>query len=562
MTTAPVSTTDRFPRTAALGGAALLAAAICAVYAPVLRNGWVWDDATNLVAMRPSWRLSWDGVVWAFTSFVEGHYQPLTWLSYALDERLFGGGPGAVLAGNVALHLANTLLFAVLAWRLLAAAAGGADERPDAASRRLAASLLAAGFFALHPLRVESVAWATERRDVLSAFFALLSCGAHLAAAKAEGRRRRLLLAAVAGAFLLALLSKAQVTLPLGLLVLDAYPLRRMEGPDGRWSAARARGVLLEKAPLFALSALFSVSAFLAQRRSGALVSSDDLGLLARAAQAAYGVVFYTFQTFFGLRFSPLYERPVPLEPAAPRFVLAAIACSLVVAFAALARRRASGFTATLAWQVALLLPVLGFAQSGVQLVADRYSYLSCLGWAVLFGWGVSRALGGRRALRIGAVLAALALLGERAVRSHRQTFVWRNDETLYRHILAEGPSALAASNLGTLLVVRGDDAEGVELLLLSLETVPRYARPWYTLRTLLETPGRVPPARAKRVTERLAASIGHHRASALARYTLALAFLRAGDLSAARAELDEALRLRPGYAPAESERNRLREAR
>ncbi len=552
-----VGTDRRDAAVAVLGGAALLGA-IAVVYAPILRNGWVWDDWTNVVALRERWSLSREGIRWAFTNTAMGHYQPLTWLSYALDRALWGDGPAPVHALNFVLHALNALLVGVLCAGLGEAARG---KSPTGAwRRRPLMALLSAAFFALHPLRVESVAWATERRDLLSAFFGLLMSHFHVSAAAVVGATALRLRVWTFVAFLLTLLSKAQITLPLGLLVLDFFPLRRASSTDGRVDGARLRSLFVEKLPLFGLSGLFSVVALFAQSRSGALTSMQEAGLLARAAQAAYGIVFYPRATLFGRRFSPLYERPVPLNPTETRFVLAALCAAALIAMAVLWRRRAPAFTAAFVWQVVLLAPVLGLSQAGVQLVADRYSYLSCLGWTLLLALGVEALLAPRRAAAIRAAAAAgtLGMLATWSALSRSQTLVWSDDETLWRHVLGEGPSALAASNLGSIVAARGEVEEGAGLFLLSLETVPSYDRPWYGLRALFEREPAVPAALARRAVPALRRAINHQATSAGARYTLGLALARAGDTVAARDAFDEALRLRPGYEPALRERRRL----
>jgi hypothetical protein len=249
-------------------GALALAALVCAVYAPVLANGFVWDDWTVVVGTRARRPLSAEGLRWAFGASVAGHYHPLTWLSFTVGEILFGPGPAACHLLNVALHLLNTALVALLGERLLRHA------RPEWGARdRAAAALLAAGLFALHPLRVESVAWATERRDVLSAAFVL---GALVAwVVRATARRRAAWYAATLALFGLALLSKAQATVPAVLLVLDVYPLRRLGGTTRAGQAKGLARLAIEKVPFLVLALGASASALRAQAASGALIDLE-----------------------------------------------------------------------------------------------------------------------------------------------------------------------------------------------------------------------------------------------------------------------------------------------
>lgn len=544
---------EAIPRWQPAAAAALLAALVGAIYAPALSNGWVWDDWTVVVGTRALRPFTADGVLWAFSASVAGHYHPLTWLSYTAGEALFGAGPAGAHGVNVALHVLNTALVALLGERLLRHA------RPEWGPRtRGAAALLAAAFFAVHPLRVESVAWATERRDVLSAAFVLGALAAWVA--RATARRPAAWYAASLALFGLALLSKAHATVPAVLLVLDVYPLRRL---DGATPAARARALArlaLEKAPFLALALAASVAALRAQSASGALVDLAGHSLAARAAQAAYGLVFYLRATF-ATAFSPLHERPVPLDWHEPRFLLSALAVALGAAAVWRARRAWPGPAAATAAYVLFLLPVLGLFQSGVQLVAERYSYLAGVGIGLVAAAGLvdlwragSRARRAGLAIALGAVLAAWGALGHHHVR------VFRDDETLWRTVAARGPSALATNNLGQMMAGRGAYAEAIALLVRSLEIVPSYPRPWTALQSLLEGPPQVvPPGTARAIVPVLDASARAQPRSAVARYTLGLARARAGDVAGAITDFEYTLRVDPRHAGARAGRDRAK---
>ncbi len=526
-------------------GSLALAALLGVVYRPLFANAFVWDDWATVVGTRDQRAWGWNGVRWAFGSFVMGHYQPLTSLSHTLGERLFGESPGASHAVNLGLHALNAGLFALVGASLLAHA------RPDwTVRRRTVASLLAAALFALHPLRVESVAWSTERRDVLSAAFVLGSLACYLARARA--RRRGAWYAASLGLFALALLSKAQAVLPAVLLVLDAYPLRRVGGttPGERW-AGLAR-LVPEKLPFLALAAGAAAVALRAQAASGALLDLGAHSPGARLAQAAYGLVFYLRATF-AVTFSPLYERPVPLEPGASRFALSALAGVLLLAALLRFGRGRPALAAAATTYLLFLLPVLGLFQSGVQLVADRYSYLATLGFALVaaaaFVHWVDRATRPRKVLAWAGVALVLAGWG---TLSHRQARVWRDDEAVWRQVLSLGPSALASNNLGQILAARGQYAEAVTCLRRSLEIVPGYPRPWPTLQQLLEAPAWVvAPESARSLVPVLQAALPWQRNGTGARYVLGLARARAGDPAGALAEFEAVLRLDPGHRAA-----------
>ena len=226
-----------------------LAAVAFLVFSPALLNGFVdWDDHINLLE-NPSYRgLGWTHIRWMFSTTLMGHYIPVTWLSFGLDYTLWGMNPFGYHLTNNLIHAANTAVFYLIALRLL----GKASSLTGGTLR--AAGVMAALFFALHPLRAESVAWVTERRDVLSGLFFLLTILLYLAAADADGARRRRLLVGSVTAYALALLSKSIVmTLPLILLLLDVYPLGRLPLRRGMWRETATRALLREKLPYLAL---------------------------------------------------------------------------------------------------------------------------------------------------------------------------------------------------------------------------------------------------------------------------------------------------------------------
>ncbi len=526
--------------------AALLALAVAWTYAPALDNGFVWDDWTNVVAQAAL--RTWDtaGFSHVTRTFVAGHYQPLTWLSYMLQEHLGGREPRSYHLVNIGLHVLNAWLVAVLGAWILARAQPGWS-----ASARACASWLAAALFALHPLRVESVAWATERRDLLSATGFLLALLAYLAGQRVNRAptlpwRALTTLAFVAGA-----LAKAQIMLPAVLVLLDVWPLRRLRfGAHGTWREW-ARIALLEKLPLLAPALVVGLLALKAQQVSGALLTWQEHPLPARLAQCAYGLVFYLRATWAG-SYSPLHERPFPLAPTTPRFVWAGLILCAVVALLVLWRRRPTSLVVALAWYVLWLLPVLGLFQSGVQLVAERYSYLATLGLGLLaatavVSWARARGL----LARVGIAALVLAQLGAWSQASRAQVGVWRDDTTLWTHVLRCGPSAVAHNNLAVLAAGQGDLSGAWGHARDSLAVVPSYVRPWFTLAALLEREGAVSAPRAAAALPVLERAQGHQPRSFQAAYVVGLAQARAGQEHAATASLALALRLRPDHAGA-----------
>ena len=328
------------------------------VFLPALANGFLdWDDG-SLLLRNPWYRgLGSSNLPWMFTTVLMGHWMPVNWLSFGLDYLLWGMDPAGYHLTNVLLHAGGVAVFYCVAHALLRAALP-ARQASDPWLRL--GALVAALAFGVHPLRVESVAWVTERRDVLSGLFYLLAVRAYLryvAARSAKGAY-----GAALGCFALALMSKSiTVTLPGILVLLDIYPLRRLGGATG-WVTPAARRVWLEKLPFAALALAGAAVAIRAIASGGGLT---PLGVLALPARAAL---------------SPLYELALPLRPFGASFVLSALGVVTVTGTALLLRRRWPGFLAAWAAFTLTLLPVLGMAHNGYQVAADRYTYLACLG--------------------------------------------------------------------------------------------------------------------------------------------------------------------------------------
>jgi len=544
--------------------ALLLGGAIVWAYGPILDNGFVWDDGGNLGAARASWDRGLSGVAWAFREPFGGHYQPLTWVSYQLDAQVSGATPRGVHATQLLLHLANTAAVAWLAWVLAACAARGRgsvcllapsgafgssqslrDKRSPYPILRALFAGLAAALFALHPIRVESVAWATERRDLLSTFFVLTALALHLRSSPADSspspvRGRVAILHALSA------LSRAQMTLPLVLLLADLWPLQRLaEEPDRRRGFFR---LVREKWLSFVIAAASAAAAVWAQASHGALTAASEHGALDRLVQAGYGLFFYPAALLFGRTFLPLYERPFPFEPTLPRYLVPALAAFAGLALIAWQRRRIPSIAVAVGSYALLVLPVLGIAQSGIQLVADRYAYLSTVPLVLLAAGALVRfGVSSNRPVRLLLAVGLAALLTGQALATHRQTRVWESDETLWRHVLAHSSSCLADNNLGYILYGRGESGPALFHLVRSLERVPQYGRPWNGIAALLETPPgseAPPPLWVAETLERAAATSG----SVLPRYAAALAWMRAGNDLKAESELRKVLAIEPDH--------------
>src|SRR6266542_2797342 len=307
------------------------------------------------------------------------------------------------------------------------------------------------------PPRAESVACDTERRDVLYSLFFLLSALFYLRSVEPRSLARHRWRMASLAAFLAALLSKAAaMTLPAALLVMDVYPLRRVNRENWR------RVLLVEKIPYAALSAIGAVVAVIAVRKGAVVTSYSEYGLPARIAMTVYSFWFYPWKWAWPIGLSPLYELPPQVDPLAARFLVPALALIAVTAILVALRRRWPGGVAAWAFSALMILPVSGAVHAGYQLAHDRYSYVSGLGFAALAGGALAWMLGvterrrlGRWVppLMLGGSVVALVLLG---AGSWEQTKTWRDSETLWRGALALDPECMIChNNLGSALLER-----------------------------------------------------------------------------------------------------------
>jgi hypothetical protein len=418
--------------------ALLVAAAVLAAFLPALGYGFApIDDEKNFLD-NPSFRgLGLPQLAWMFTAHHSGHYIPVTWLTLGLDYTLWGQRPFGYHLTSLLFHLANAVAFLLLCVRLL--------RREARAGDALAGALAAALLFAVHPLRVESVAWISERRDLVCGLFCLLALHAYVTAAEASGQRRRWAMALTCGLFAAALLSKGiAVALPVAFLALDVTLLRRLPPQLSRWSAPELRAVILEKAAVLAV-ALLSAATTLAAI-GYVLEPVRSMGLGARLATAVYGLTFYAQKTVLPYPLPLLvYHAPFLRLSASEVAVRAGLLVAAAAAALAAWRRGAPGLLAAAATYAAFVLPVSGLLQAGPQLVAHRYSYHSCWPWALLLGFAVCRWLGSgpeeaRR--RMAAAAGGLLLASGLVVLTRRQLALWRDPLTFSTAAAEASPAA------------------------------------------------------------------------------------------------------------------------
>jgi len=498
--------------------------AIC--FLGALRAEFVWDDWQYLAGTMGFRGFGLNRLAWMFTTSHMGNWSPLGWLSYAVDYELWGLEPFGFHLTSLLLHALNALLLYRLAALLLREIFPGAKERS-----MLLGAAFAALAFALHPLRVESAAWASERRDVLSGFFFLSSLILYVnsAAGRRFGAPRPWPYAGSIACFLLAALSKATVVpLPAVLVLLDLYPLRRKGAPAS--TAA-------EKTPYVLIAAAAAAAAIWAQTVTGNLTGLAAHGWADRAAQAAHGLGFYLAKTVVPSGLSALY--PLSERPSVAAGVL-------VLCAAAFALRRAgvAGAAAAALWgyYAVMLLPVLGLLQNGPQLVALRYSYLPCLGWALLGGCALTaaRAPWARAALLLW--LAAMPVL------TQAQLAVWRDDASLWEEVRARFPrSREAAVNLARAQIRRREFAAAEASARAALDEAPGDRLALLFLGNALMGQGRLDEARAPLNIILRAGDWAH------ARGLLGTIALSAGDLDDALAQFLRAAELAPESAEAQA---------
>ena len=425
-------------------GALVVAILVVLLYLPALHNGFVnWDDDIYVYNNPQIRSIALSSLLRAFTRIhaSSGNWHPLTMVSHAVDYAIWGLRPWGHHLTSILLHGWNAALVVVLAVRLLQARGG--------ARRGMLAAGVAAGLlFGLHPLHVESVAWVSERKDLLAALFYLLGLLSYLHyashAAGAVWKDRRYLTTLLC--FVLALLSKPMaLSFPFVLLIIDWYPLERLNGSG-------VRRLLLEKIPFFLLDLGLATVTVLAQRASGAFRPLAEVTLGCRVLVAVKAATIYLAKTVLPTGLLPLYSYPAHVslwswEFGVPVAVMTAAAVGCVVTV-----KTHRAFSAVLAYYLVVLLPVLGIVQIGPQAMADRYTYLPSVALVVWLGAGCG-VLWDRHAVtsawwtKATAMTAALLVLGLLSWQSVRQIGVWRNSETLWSHVLRYDPWNTEAHN-------------------------------------------------------------------------------------------------------------------
>lgn len=429
-----------------------------AVYLPALWCGFTDFDDPAMVSSNPYIQngLTLESIRWAFTTGYMANWIPLSWLSHGIDIELFGLNPMAHHAGNVVLHAANTTLLFLFLRKVT-----GLPWR----------SALVALLFALHPMHVESVAWIAERKDVLSGFFWMATLYAYCRYTECPGSARYL---AVVALFVLGLLSKPMlVTLPLILLLLDWWPLRRTSANSGVSSATPLR-LIAEKTPLLLLSLGSSLITYWVQITDG--VMAQGYTVMARAGRACISYLTYLWMTVWPVDLAVIY--PFEKYPPTPFKMLASLGILLLLTVIALwLRRRLPWLIVGWGWYVISLLPVIGLIQIGQHSVADRYTYLPHSGIFILVVWGLESLRERWSISRQAATAAMVVLLVTLATLTVIQISYWKSSFTLFSHaIKVTKGNWVAHHNLGRLLLNEGKTDEAIEQFNAAIKAKPSHA--------------------------------------------------------------------------------------
>jgi hypothetical protein len=424
-----------------------LIAANLVIYAPVRQYAFVnTDDGVYVTANATVLQgLSWSNVRWALTDARVPYWHPLTYLSHMLDVQLYGVNAGGHHVTSVILHIAST----VLLFGLLLEMTGGFWK-----------SAVAAGLFALHPLRVESVAWIAERKDVLSTFFWIATTWAYVRWVRRPAPKRYALVVVLFG---LGLMAKPMiVTLPFALLLLDYWPLGRTALPTrgSRGQRVGLGALVKEKIPLFVLAAFASLATLGAQQDVGAVNSLEAISLRLRVANAVQSYVAYLGDSFWPARLAALY--PYPTAVAVGPLLIALLVLGAVTALVVVMRRQRPYLLVGWLWYLGTLLPVIGLIQVGPQARADRFTYVPAIGLVLMVVWGVADVAQRFSKRQLILTPLAVAALVACTLVSIRQVRPWRDSIALWEHTLAvTRDNGVAHYNYGMALTTagRGDDA-------------------------------------------------------------------------------------------------------
>ncbi len=524
------------PRWQALSGRAILVLLVVAVYWPTARFGYVayddnWYGSDNAHVQQG---LTAASVQWAMTARVAMNWHPLTWLSLMLDVTLFGDRPEPHHVVNVALHAVNVLLLLSVL---------------HAMTGMFWRSALVAGLLAVHPIHVESVAWISERKDVLSMLFWLLTMQAYRWYARDAGIGRYLLVTLF---MILGLMSKPMVvSLPFVLLLLDFWPLRRMGAADlSRRFARSFGGLLLEKAPLIAVAVVCMLVTRIVQHGDGTLTEGRWMTLGEHLRMIAVGYMAYPSKMLWPDNLAALYPNLALLgqqQWSDGQVVIAAMGLAAVTLMALVLARRVPWLVTGWLWYLGAMVPVIGFVQVGRQAMADRYAYIPFIGLYIIVAWGLGAVLDrvrSRLAVHCGAAAIVAAVIVLAAI-AHRQVWVWKDSVTLFSLALdVTENNWMMLNNLAGVLVQQGKRDEALPLLDAATSICRECSWVHEHNGETLAAAGRL--VEAQRAFER---AIALNPLSASAHSNLGVVLVHLGSAASGFAALKRAVEIEPGRA-------------
>ena len=501
------------------------------------------DDSIYCCLENYSAGFTSENVKWAFTTFATGNWFPVTWLSHILDFQLYGSNPAGHLLTNVFLHIANSLLLFLIFFRMTGA---------------IWQSAFVAALFAFHPLNVESVAWAAERKNVLSTLFWLMTMWAYFHYAEKPTVMKYCLVFLF---FILGLMSKPMlVTLPFVLLLLDYWPLRRFKLRKGRDDGAileknTAKGpevfrLVLEKTPLFILTIGLSVVTYIVQKSFGNMNYTEKLTLVTRLTNAMVSYLEYLGKMVWPAKLTMFYPHPGNTLP-----VWQGILCGMALLGISIISirliRKAPFVLVGWFWYLGTMLPVIGVVQVGGQAMADRYAYIPLIGIFIIIAWGIPELLSKwhykEKVLSISAGIIIFTLL----VTTWTQVSYWKNSITVFKQTInvtdKQYPNlAIIHNNLGIALFADRKNEEAISHYKMAIKLKPTHTKAYYNLGIALF---------ADRKNEE---AISHYKMAIKlnpnftdAHYNLGVILFQKGEMKEAVYHFRRALRLRPDFAAA-----------
>jgi tetratricopeptide (TPR) repeat protein len=486
-----------------------LIAAVAAVYWPVCNYEFIHYDDNSYITENENVKdgLSWNGFKWAFTTGCASNWHPLTWLSLMLDCELFGVKAGPMHVVNVLFHIANTILLFLVFTRI---------------TKGIWQSAFIAALFALHPLHVESVAWVTERKDVLSTFFWLFTMLFYVLYVERQSLGRYI---AVLVLFAFGLMAKPMlVTLPFVLLLLDYWPLERL----GRQKTS-VKWLIIEKIPMIVLSVVSSVITFIVQQRGGAVIESEQLLFSERIANTLTSYISYIGKMFWPSRLAVFYPHPVN-RIAVNEVAVCAVILILITVVLLYFGRRCKYLAVGWLWYLGTLVPVIGIVQVGAQAMADRYTYIPLIGIFIIIAFSAAQLLEKLYSGKIiPAVLAGVCLVACTVVTS-QQLKCWKDSLSLFRHALdVTENNYVMLNNYANVLNKLGRQDEAAAQLAEAVRLAPNSLEILFNYGNMLKDMGKIAQA-----IEQFEIAIKIKPDDKLSHYGLGLALAAKGDYEGA----------------------------